>query len=314
MGEYGNNPGDIPFKLNDALIKYLYFDFTKTLSGLACDLNEYIYTNLNSPQSIIQITNPDSTYFPPYSSSPTIRAYGMKWGPGDQLYFVRKNKNMYRTLVGGGGTEIAGKVSENLYDLDFDQNGNILTAGKEGRIFSMTTAGDTATVAQYGEDYDITILRVYDGYLYSVLDYQGTDTTLVQRGIWRNQILDVNSTLGPNEFMFDWDTYAGKFGPQITAMVVDENGMFYLGSNFDNGIMRDEDEAIIKLDVFSGIAEPLYPEILEAGTSNLVWGNTNYLYIHHYVAKEQTDGSIVYTRDLLRLSMPVNSAPYYGRQ
>jgi IPT/TIG domain-containing protein len=317
LGEYGKNPGDTPFKLNDALIRYLYFDFTKTLTGLACDQNEYIYTNLNSPRSIIQITNPDSTDFPQYSSSPTTRAYGMKWGPGAQLYLVRKNKNMYRTLVGGGGTEIVGKTSESLYDLDFDQNGNILTAGKEGRIFSMTTAGDTATVAQYGEDYDITVLRVYDGYLYSVLDYQGSDTTLVQRGIWRNQILDANSTLGPNELMFDWDTYAGKFGPRITAILVDENGMFYLGSNFDDGVMRQEDEAIIKLDIFSGITEPLYPEILGAGVNNLVWGNTNFLYIHHYDKEivDPTDPEAdVVTRSLLKLAMPLNSAPYYGRQ
>ena len=70
-----------------------------------------------------------------------------------------------------------------------------------------------------------------------------------------------------------------------------------------------QNEAITKLDIFSGTAEPLYPEILNAGVNNMVWGNTNFLYIHHYfLAGEEA------TRTLFRLAMPVNSAPYYGRQ
>jgi hypothetical protein len=311
MGEYGGkNSTDVPFKLDDALIRYLAVDATKIISGLACDLNDNLYTVLNVPRGIVQISEFDSTNLPQYSTSPTQICYGMKWGPGGYLYLVRKNKNIYRILPGGGGYEIFAKVRENAYDLDFDQNGNLFVAGVDGLIYNITPSADSSTVAHYDPDYDITLLRVYDGYLYSVLEYGGDDTTLVQRGIWRNQIMDANGTLAANEFMFDWDTYVGKFGPGINAMVIDENGMFYLGNDYVN---NDNDEAITKLDIFSGMAEPLYPEILKIGVNNLVWGTTNYLYIHRYFAEGAGD-TFTETRELLRLAMPLNSAPYYGRQ
>ena len=311
FGEYGG-PGssDVPFKLNDALIRYLAIDEIVIIGGLAVDVNENIYTILESPRGIVQISEPDSTNLPQYSPSPTSVGLGMKMGPGGYLYFARKNKNIYRVLPGGGSYEIFAKVSENCLDLDFDENLNLFAAGKEGKIFSLNPSTDTMTVARYGEDYDINIMRVYDGYLYSVLDYIGTDTTVFQRGIWRNQILDAAGTLGTNELVFDWNAYVGKFGPEIKAMVVDENGIFYLGNDYAG---NDRNEAITMLDISSGTTKSLYPEILNPGAYNLCWGNTNYLYIHHYLV-EVTAGVTTKTRRLLRLSMPVNSAPYYGRQ
>ena len=311
FGEYGGHgSADVPFILEDALIKYLAVDATRTIGGLACDLSDNIYTVLSSPRGIVQIAVPDCTDLYQYSPSPTQIGYGMKWGPGGYLYMVRKNKNLYRVLPDASNFEIFARVQENVQDLDFDANGNIFTGGKDGLIFRVSSAGDTATVARLGE-YDITCIRVYDSYVYSVLDYQGSDTTAVQRGIWRNQILDASGNLGSNEFMFDWDLYAGTTGPNITSMVVDENGMFYLGNSYIN---NNDNEAITKLDVMTGFAEPLYQEILKIGVDNLCWGNSNYLYIHRYVGVLQGDGSYVYTRELLRLAMPLNSAPYYGRQ
>jgi hypothetical protein len=94
------------------------------------------------------------------------------------------------------------------------------------------------------------------------------------------------------------------------AMVVDENGIFYLGNDY---VGNDRNEAITKLDINSGAAEALYPAILKPGAYNLCWGNSNYLYIHHYDVKV-SGGVTTKTRELLRLSMSVNSAPYYGRQ
>lgn len=313
LGEYGGPAStDVPFKLIDALVGYLSIDATKEISGLAVDPNENIYTILRAPRGIVQITHPDSTGLPQYSTSPTVTGYGMKWGPGGYLYFTRKNTRVYRVLPGGGSYETFAVLDAKLLDLDFDQNGNIFTAGEEGKIFRITSAADTATVANYDPDYNILFTRVYDGYLYSVLEYDlisGGDSTLVQRGIWRNQITDANGTLGANEFMFDWDAYAGEFGPDITGLVVDETGMFYLGNSYEN---NDDNEAITKLDLTTGMAEPLYSEILNIGVNHLCFGNSNYLYIHRYL-REGSD-PVVETRELLRLAMPANTAPYFGRQ
>jgi hypothetical protein len=322
LGEYGGKgSADVPFKLIDAIVKYLAVDATKEISGLACDLNDNVYTNYRADRSIVQLSSTDSTSLPEYGPSGTVTCYGMKWGPGGYLYFVRKNTRIYRVLPGGGSNEtFVSGLDERVLDLDFDQNGNIFTAGLDGKIFSVSPSADVTTVATYDEYYDINCLRVYDGYLYSAMKYDliaGGDSTVVQRGIWRNQILDASGNLGPNEFMFDWDSYAGEFGPDITSMVIDENGMFYLGNNYNDGIVSDADQAIIKLDIFSGFTEPLYPEILEAGVNNLCWGNTNFLYIHHYkrVVVDPADPTLdEITRELIRLAMPLNSAPYYGRQ
>jgi len=311
-GEYGGSSStDTPFKLKDALLKFKSVSSTIIIGGLAIDQNENIYTILESPQGIVQITNPDSTNLPQYSNSPTGVGLGMKIGPGGYLYFARKNKNIYRVPPGGGSFEIFGKVGENCLDLDFDENLNMFAAGKEGKVFRISPAADTMLVARHGVDYDITIMRVYDGYLYSVLDYIGTDTTTVfQRGIVRNQIVDATGTLGANEEVFNWDNYVGASGPNIMAMVIDENGILYLGNDY---VGNDNNEAITMLDVNTGSTEALYPSILTPGAYNLCWGNTNYLYIHHYDIKVSGETSTK-TRELLRLSMPVNSAPYYGRQ
>ena len=94
LGEYGApGSGDIPFILEDALIKYLAVDFSKEISGLACDPNDNIYSVLRAPRGIVQImaTAFDSTNLSQYSNSPTSVGYGMKWGPGGYLYFLRKN-------------------------------------------------------------------------------------------------------------------------------------------------------------------------------------------------------------------------------
>lgn len=311
FGEYGGTGvTDVPFVMVDALAKYKSIDATTIIAGLACDLNENIYSILSIPRGIIQLQHPDSATFVQYSPSPTQIGYGIKWGPGNHIYLVRKNKNIYRVFPDASSYEIWAKVDENVMDLDFDQNGNLYTAGKEGKIFAIAPSADTALVARYGIDFDIPLLRVYGGYVYSVHDYQGTDTTILNQSIWRNQILDANGTLGPNELVFDWDAYMGRFGPAITAIVVDENGIFYIGNNYEN---NSKNEAITKLDIASGTAEALYPQILKIGVNNLVWGNGNYLYINRYFA-EGSDDTFTETRELLRLGMPVKSAPYYGRQ
>jgi len=77
LGEYGKNPGDTPFKLNDALIKYLSVDAIITIGGLACDPDDNIYTVLAIPRSIVKISEPDCTDLYEYSPSPTSKLSGI---------------------------------------------------------------------------------------------------------------------------------------------------------------------------------------------------------------------------------------------
>jgi hypothetical protein len=81
----------------------------------------------------------------------------------------------------------------------------------------------------------------------------------------------------------------------------DENGLMYIG--------LDQDNAIMNLSITGGTPTPLYPEILIPPTTNMTWGNSTYVYINRH----ETDPEQVDNRRIIRLEMPLNGAPSYGR-
>lgn len=313
LGEYGGTgSSDVPFRLIDATINYVKVDENLSMNGLACDLSENIYSVLETRRAI-KFIHPDSGYVDVGNSSPPAVVTSMKTGPGGYVCFVKNNTYIYRLPPGSGSSDVAEKwvrFDGKVKDLDFDENLNVFAGGDTTIFRARWSDADTAIVALY-PSYEIKLLRVYNGYVYVFLSYTGSDSMMVQNGIWRNEILDASGNLGSNEFMYDWSTYvAGAAGIKVNTMVVDENGLFYLGLDYSGNYLN---EAIIKVDIFSGFAEPLYTEILNAGVNNLCWGNSNNLYIHRYLLVESGEETII-TRKLFTLAMPVNSAPYYGRQ
>jgi hypothetical protein len=103
-------------------------------------------------------------------------------------------------------------------------------------------------------------------------------------------------------------------------MVFDEYGKLYVSQNV-SWDKADATDAVVSIEwntpgTGTGTVTPLYNEILIAPLVDMVWGNSNFLYLYYYVpGHDDADGNVIAAvRKIYRLSMPFNSAPYFGRQ
>jgi hypothetical protein len=210
------------------------------------------------------------------------------------LYLTRGTTSIYRTPSGGGKALKFASAGSKVSYFDFDQNLNLFAGGKGGAIEVVHQDKTKLTVADY-TDYIITSLRVYDGYVYVAAQYEGTDSTAIQAGIWKNQILDNTGNVGPNQLVIDWAGMVGADGPKILSFTFDANGEMYIG--------QDKDNAIYLLNK----GEYFYPEILTAPATQITWGNGKYFYINRH---DNTDGNL---RAIIRVETTILGATYYGR-
>lgn len=280
-----------PFRAKSVVKKFAAIDKFVDASGLEVDANENIYF-LTTDKKILKVSDPDSAA-EEYGTSIFIITPCMRFGPDSALYVTRGIKSIYRVPPGGGKTKRWVSANSKVSYLDFDENHNMFAGGKGGAIELIHLDKTKATVADYS-DYYITSLRVYDGYVYVAAQYEGTDSTMIQEGIWRNKILDATGNLGDNELVVDWTSLMGAEGPHITSITFDEDGEMYIG--------LDKDQAIYLLNA----GTYFYPEVLSAPATTITWGNGKYLYINHH-----TD--LPDKRSILRVELSKKGAIYYGR-
>jgi len=284
-------------KLEYASVEYGGFDEYDDASGLACDKDENIYVVL-ATKKIIQVTPQGDKV--DYGTASFIRATGMKMGPGGYLYMLRGNRTIYRVPPGGGHDEkFIKSVGGRIYDLDFDENGILYVAGKADSIKSVKPDGSFFGSAPY-VDYFLWGLRVYNGYVYVVGTYNGSDTTIPKVGIWRNQILSNDGKLGASELVLDWTPFEGESNILPLSITFSEKGEMFIG--------QSDGDAILVYSLDSGATHPLYPGVIYPPTNYMVWGNSNYLYVNRH---NEHDAS---KRRIMRYTMKENGAPYYGRQ
>lgn len=269
-------------------------DHNSDAYGLACDPEGNVYVSYGSTNRIVKIDKDEEQT--DYVTGTPGFFNAMKWGPGGTLYACR-TRFMYKIPPGGGAVErFEQRVEEKVNDFDFDPNGNIFVAGKNG-IYCVKPDGSNFSSANY-ESITLNSIRVYDGYVYVAGNYFGTETDVVKSGIWRNQIIDNEGALGDNELVFDWGQFVGEFGPGLLAIAIDENGNIYAGADAGNAI------TIISTD---GSTEALYPEVLTPQSTVFCWDNSNYLYVNRKGAEDDDNR-------LVRVTTATKSAPYYGRQ
>lgn len=286
-----------PYKLEAAVTEYGVFDDYDDAYGIACDANETLYVSLVG-KKIVQIT-PDGERYD-YATTSFEKASAMKIGPGGDLYYVNILQYIFRIPSGGGKDELFAMLPGGVYDLDFDSLGNIYCGGSGNAIYRVKQDGSKETVAEYPH-INITSVRVFDGYVYVAGDYKGDDSTQVQVGIWRNQIVSSEGTLGSNELFLDWGAYSGGINSKIKAITFSADGDVYIGADIGDAI------TILHTD---GTLEPLYPNlthILYPATHLLCWGNGQFLYLNR--RGEGTSG-----RRIIRIDTIKNGAPYYGRK
>ena len=294
-----------PYPIKLAAIEYAGIDANLNAGGMACDLNENLYFAANGEKNIYKI-NPSNQEKEIYIFAIPDFSYTMKMGPDTVLYFAVK-KYLYTSPAGGGSFEKfnSTKAKAAITDFDFGPSLNIYAAGKED-IYLFLSDGSYTTTATY-EDYLITSLRVFDGYVYISAYYTGTDLSAVKKGIWRNQINSSDATLGTNELVFDWGQYVGAYGANILTLTLNSDGDIY----FSTEVSGDDALYVLRSngsgDYTSVIPDPLYFRVLKPQYENLCWGNGIYLYANY-------KGSGASDQRIMRITIEEDTAPYYGRK
>ncbi|NQV42226.1 MAG: IPT/TIG domain-containing protein [Candidatus Marinimicrobia bacterium] len=227
----------------------------------------------------------------------------MKVGPGGAVYFARNNPFIYRVDVAGGAADRWHRVGSKIACFDFNADQNIYCGGKNDSLYFVDVAAETNRGIALAEDYSYSALRVYDGYVYIAGTYEGTDgaVTVIQ-GIWRHEIL-ADDELGSRELVYDWAGAEYSANQDIISMVVDADGLFYLGLSEGSG------PAIITVDFATQAVETFYDAVLTAPATSLAWGNSNFIYcVRTMVAS--TDGL---PTGSFRIAQSLTGALYYGR-
>jgi len=290
-----------PYKLEPIIIEYGVFDSFDDAYGIACDQDENIYISLFG-NKLIQKVTPDLERHD-YATILRDKTTQMKMGPDGYIYYVFGLKFMLRILPDGSKDELFAILPGSAYDLDFDENLNIYSGGSGNAIYKTTLDKTTTVVKQYSDTY-VHALRVYNGYLYVAGSYSGTDVNHVVEGIWRNQIVAGNDSLGATELVLDFGSiFVGK---EVQSMVISEDGNIYLGTNGDEGIY------VIKN---NGSFGPLYPSVLGPDIYAMTWGNGNFLYVTRKgEVTETSNGEKIDPNKILRINMRKKTASYYGRK
>jgi hypothetical protein len=276
--------------LASAQLEWGAFSQSDAPAGIACDVAGNVYfSNLytGSADSVYTIS-PDNVQTPysPAFSSQVPRWTGMKVGPGGSIYCVGGRNIIFEIPAGGGTVALwqRGGIG-NVLDLDFDQPGNVWTAGTGTAVYSVTPAKTVTTFAI--EQTSIRTIRVFGGYLY----YGGTRGS--DEGVWRRQILAADN-LGAEELYFDYSAvYAEGF---VNAITFAADGDMYVGTDGPEGIV------VVHA---GGASEAFYPGIVEPASVAFAWGAGTELFV------SRAGGTAKAT--VLRIEMQKQGAPTYGR-
>jgi len=300
FGEY------FPYPLQSAF--FIVGDFDKNDDYFAIEYNpsdsslyvSIFLDNKGDKNKIVRIT-PDNERLD-YSKTLLDKASAMKFGPDGSIFYANALNVLCRVPPGGENPATAAQIfailPDAVFDLDFDANSNILTAGSGGDIYRVKSddGANILTAASY-ESVNIRALRVYDGYVYVAGKYSGTDPTVPTQAIWRNEITSADGELGPNEVYYDWGN-----GPyptsDITTLTFSIDGDAYIGTNGPEVIV------ILHSD---GSSEILYPGVLSPQTYYLTWGEGVFLYANRR-------SSVPEDKAMLMINVLTEGAPYYGRQ
>ncbi|RMF06810.1 MAG: hypothetical protein D6762_08715 [Candidatus Neomarinimicrobiota bacterium] len=293
------------YKLYPPVVEWGNFDHFFALYAMAMDSLENLYVSHSDDRDILRVF-PNGERDPnPYGTHSFLKADAMRMGPAGELYIARRYKSIYKVPAGGGAASSWKNLPGNVkaYDLDFDQYGNLYTGGRKNELYRINVLnGESsfATVATYPTDVHVNAIRVFDGYVYIIGDYIGTDTTVIQDGIWRNEIQDA-TTLGPTELVIDWGSaMGGSDAPILNGITFAEDGTMILAC--------DNVAALYSIDPpYTGQPiTPIYTEVLDPPATKITWGNGNYLYVN---SRSSDDTK----KRIFRVDMVKQGAPYYGR-
>jgi hypothetical protein len=293
------------YRLEVAAVNYGGFEKTEDknpddASGLAVDTDENLYVALTTKEIMKVTTVGEKTV---YATTTVLRFNALRFGPDGYLYGVAGRTTIYRAPPGGGNVVSFASMSQRVYGIDFDDSGYLYAGGKGAVLYRLASDGTSTEVAYYPVDVELSVVRIFNGYVYAGGTYKGADTSAVQAGIWRSEIIAGLDTLGATELVFNWGEFVGLYGAEIQDITFAEDGDMYIATDKDIGIY------VLSPPYSEGIPEQLYPAVedLAAPISVMSWGNGRYMYVNHPSDDDEK-------ASIKRLLFTKNGAPYYGRQ
>jgi len=284
------------YSLKQPVIECGDFDEFEEPYLVACDKDENLFVVHGRDKKIdkISVAGVRANYATTTFTIPT----GIKVGPAGILYIAQKSRYIYCVTSAGSETQQCFRAPGKVNDFDFAEGGVIYAGGDGDNLYLIDPADSSSIKAAEYTDINIKAVRVFNGYVYA----GGSENTTNHQYIWRNKILTGNQ-LSPREIYFDWSE---KVDPdsEITAITFAQDGDMYAGT--------DKSEAIIVIHP-DGTFEPLYPGMLKPIANSLCWGNGEYLYICQHLTI-LIEGDRKYVKNIIKINMLKNGAPYFGRQ
>lgn len=270
----------------------VYYAFSKGVDDpmtVATDKDDNVYVYLNN-KGIKKITSDGKiSDFAPKGAESFF--FDMKFGPNNILYGTRNLRAVFQVEAGkASATYTVLKTGVAIVTLDFDKDNNMWAAGTGGLIYRIkNTTKDTLSKPI---DYNVSSIRVYDGYLYAA----GKKAT--EEAIYRYKI-NADASLGSQEKYFDIGAAYGLGKINVGGITFSADGELIIGT--------DQTDAFISVNS-AKTASIFYPGVISPAVKSMMWGTKKNLF---YIREYTDAGTPVHT--LVRVDMQKLGAPYYSR-
>jgi len=277
-----------PYTVGTAYEPYGDYDGANAFTAMTVDRDENVYTTHMNPRSVYKVT-PDGSrteigLVEKLMTDILVDADG-------NLVLLFKNDEIHKMNVTTGEETLWIDVGEKVAFGDFDSQGNLYAGGIKTDLVVVQSDETVHLLGTYASD-RINAVRVYNGYVYLLVDMNKPDEEHPDLAIWRHPILDASGNLGPAELVLNWEE-TGEFAESTPAdFTFDEDGILYVATDYTYPILMVDP---------SGPQDILYKDIIPTEAQTLVWGAGNDLYM------VQGDADI-----LLRIFMGKSGAPVYG--
>ncbi len=229
--------------------------------------------------------------------------WSMKYKKGGNLYGVRGVFALFEITEGNTSSLYtifdAGTA---MYDLDFDKDGNIWTAGKGGKIYRVNPHKDVKSF-DYADN--VSAVRIFNDYL-----YLSSKSDNVQN-IVRLPIVSADS-LGAPEVYFQFSAIANP-GTDIKSFTFAEDGTMFIATSAIAGAENPMNPIMfVNTD---GSFGTWYQNLIESFSSTITWGPdyNAYMIRDKFTRVIDEETVTIYPQSVLKLNMERFGAPEYGR-
>jgi len=304
FGNYMDNDGNfIPYTLEKPAVEYGAFSDQTLPLAVAIDKDENAYvTSYDGNVYKLMPSQHDSMII--YADRSHNNMTDFKFAPSGDLMYARNYTKLYYFPAGGGSRQTGVSFGDRVSTIDWDASGILYAAGMSNNLFALLTDGATIVENDVYGDYTVHSLKVFNNEIYTLAEYTGSDTTITKYGIYKHDI-QANGVVSAKTLVVDWkDTGFEETIPVF--MVLDENGNAFV-SGADYGV------PLVHVNLSDGSAKAIYnypnPALFTQGI-HMTFGNDNKLYMIRRSDRTDEDAP---TPRLIRVSLDVNGAPYYGR-